>query len=276
MALRFITGILGHGKSLYGARLIGKSLNSGRVVATNVRLQDGWQYMILRHNPFYLAGGRRYKREAVREISTRYFYEPDFTKLLGARIKGFGEGRGVRLFDEAHNRLNSRDFKEHDQNLMLRRLSLGRKRGWEDYIISQHKQNVDKQIRRIAHSEIQVLNLRKLLTIPVIGMEIIPFHWFYIQEYKLEENAMGNEKLGRRIGFSFSHLGWWKNLYDTFEDFEFDDELDDSGIVLPLPAPPLTLEPGAYPLLIEGDPPMVDARSAAAPLQLQSPPKDIA
>jgi hypothetical protein len=276
MALRFITGILGHGKSLYGARLIGRGLNSGRVIASNVRLQDGWQYLVLKHNPFYLAGGRKYRREAVREVSTRYFYEPDFARLLGARVKGSGEGRGIRLFDEAHNRLNSRDFKEHDQNLMLRRLSLGRKRGWEDYIISQHKQNVDKQIRRIAHSEIQVVDLQKLLTVPVIGMEIIPFHFFYVQEFKLEESSMGTEKRGRRIGFSFSHLGWWKDLYDTFEDFEFDDELDDTGIVLPLPAPPLTLEPGAYPILIQGNPPQVEARSSAAPTQLPKNPKDAA
>jgi hypothetical protein len=276
MALRFITGILGHGKSLYGARIIGRGLNSGRVVATNVKLQDGWQYLVLKHNPFYLAGGSRYKREAVREVSTRYFFEPNFAKLLGARIKGYGEGRGIRLFDEAHNRLNSRDFKEHDQNLMLRRLSLGRKRGWEDYIISQHKQNVDKQIRRIAHSEIQVVDFQKLLTIPVIGMQILPFHWFFIQEYKLEESAMGTEKLGRRIGFTFSRLGWWKDLYDTFEDFEFDDELEDSGVVLPLPAPPLTLEPGAYPMLVPGHPAMLDAGQVDAP-QAQIPsPKDVA
>jgi hypothetical protein len=183
---------------------------------------------------YYLAGGRRYRREAVREISTRYWYERDFRTLLGARIKGRGEGRGLRVFDEAHNELNNREWEKDEQKLMLKRLSLSRKRGWEDYIISQHKKNTDVAIRRIAHSEIQVVDFQKLVVIPILGTKLLPFHFFRANEYKLEENAMGGEKLGKRIRMEFYTLNWWKNIYDTFEDYEFEDTLDDFGIVLPL------------------------------------------
>lgn len=260
MAIRYVTGTLGHGKSLYGARAIGKALNSGRVVASNMRLLDGWQEQVLRHNPFYRVGGQKYKREAVREISTRYWYERDFRKLLGARIRGYGEGRGLRLFDEAHLALNNREWDKDDQKLMLKRLSLSRKRGWEDLIISQHKKNTDMAIRRIAFSEIQVVNLQKTILVPVIGAKLLPCRLFYAQEFKLEESNMGGEKLGKRIKWEIYPLGWWRDIYDTNEDYEFADDLDDAGVLLPLPAPPLQLSPseGAHP----GETPQVAAGGA--------------
>jgi hypothetical protein len=266
MAIKLVTGKLGHGKSLYGARAIGRALNTGRAVATNVRLMEGWQRVVLSHNPYYIASGRRSRREYELELSTRYHYEQDFVKLLGARLHGYGESRGVRVFDEAHNNLNVRDWGNEDQKLMLRRMSLSRKRGWDDLVISQNAKNVDVAVRRICDYEIKVVDLQKIIIIPFLGTKLLPAHWFWAMEYPVEESSTpGVQKLGKRHRLEMFHLGWWKTIYDTFEDYEFEDSLDDGGVWLPLASPVLSLAAGegASPSGISAAP---DGRESAAQL----------
>jgi len=234
--IRYVTGALGHGKSLYGARSAAHALMRGKVVASNVRLVDGWEEVIGSHCYGWRRGGARGRADIMASLRRRYAFESEFATLLGARIRGRGEGRGVRIFDETHFGLNNRDFKNENQNLMLKRLSLSRKRGWDDLIIAQHASNTDVAIRRIAHSEMRVVDLQKLSYIPLLKTRLLPFHWFFAQEFPVEESAVpGVQRLGRRIGRETFFLGWWKSIYDTFEDFEFVDSLDDSGILLPRP-----------------------------------------
>jgi hypothetical protein len=206
---------------------------------------EGWERLVLSHNPYYVASGRRSRREYELEVSTRYHYERDFVRLLGARLHGYGESRGVRVFDEAHNNINVRDWGTEDQKLMLKRLSLSRKRGWDDLVISQNAKNVDVAVRRIADYEIKVVDLQKLFLIPFLGTKLLPCHWFWAMEYPVEESAsQGVQKLGKRHRLEMFHLGWWKMIYDTFEDYEFEDDLQDSGVWLPLESPSLRLAAG--------------------------------
>jgi len=245
----YVTGLLGHGKSLYATRRMARALLSGRVVVTNVRLVDGWEHVLLKHDMRYRLASRSHRARMRFEAGTRYYFTDDFRELTGARITGFGERRGLRVFDEAHNRLNNRDWKDEEQKLMLRRLTLSRKRGWETLVVSQHAKNTDVAIRRIADAEIRVIDWQRLVRVPVVNAKLLPFHLFLAQEFPIEETATpGITRLGRSRGRELFRLGWWRNLYDTFEDYELDDERDEQTIWLPLPSPQMrAIEGGGMP-----------------------------
>jgi len=245
--IQYITGVLGHGKSLWGARHSAQTLLSGRALLSNIELgrHEGrvfipgeWQHEVLRHSPYYRFGTKSSRAYMRREIDTRYQYEPDFEKLVAGRLKGYGEGRGRRIFDEAHNNMNNRDWKDMDQNMVLRRLSLSRKRGWDDAIISQHAKNTDVSIRRIADSEIRIVDWQKIIKIPIFHAKLLPFHMFLAQTFPIEESAVpGVMSVGKRTSSEVYFLGWWRAIYDTFADYEFDDELDSRVDVITLPKP---------------------------------------
>jgi len=179
--IQYVTGTLGHGKSLYGARRIAHDLLRGKAVLTNVRLVEGWEHVVLRHSPYYVVATKAGRARMREEIWTRYVHEDDFVTMVGAKLHGHGESRGLRVFDEAHNRLNNRDWKGELQNQTLRRLSLGRKRGWDDVIISQHAKNTDVAIRRIADSEVRMIDWQKVIKVPVLHTRLLPFHMFLAQ-----------------------------------------------------------------------------------------------
>lgn len=230
--IRYVTGSLGAGKSLYAARIIARSLLAGKVVATNIHLVPGWEDIVLSRAWFYKTA-RADKKERYRdEIATRYAYVPEIWNLLGARLRGRGEGRGVMVLDEAHNEINNREWAEKNQTNALRKLTLARKRGWHTYIISQHKDNTDAAARRIATTEIRLLNWRQVAKVPVIGLPIIPFHMFLAQEFLTNQNSyvLGAEK---KVSSEVFFLGWFKDIYDTFEDFDGNLGEDPEALWLP-------------------------------------------
>jgi hypothetical protein len=250
--INYITGILGAGKSLYAVRQGSKALLSGRVFASNVHLIDGWERRLLRHSPYYLFASAPNKRYMEAEIRTRYHFERDFLKLLSLRLSGHGEARGVRVFDESQDGFNNRDWKDDAQKLMLRRFARARKRGWADYIVSQHAKNTDVAVRRIAATEIRVINWRQHMRIPVLGTPLLPVPVFLAMAFPIEETAVpGVSRLGRAQWREMYTLGYWSKLYDTYDDIEFDDALERDSKTgelipqtwLPLPVPVDALPP---------------------------------
>jgi len=237
--IQYVTGTLGHGKSLYAARRIGNALLSGRCVMTNIELLPGWEHTILQRSAYYRFAGKKARQKQRDELWTRYRYEEDFVTMVRAKMFGKGEGRGLRVFDEAHNKLNNRDWKGELQNQTLRRMSLGRKRGWNDLIVSQHAKNTDVAIRRIADSEVRMIDWQKVLKLPVIHAQLLPFHMFLAQTFPIEESAVpGVARLGRRQSSELFFLGWWSRIYDTYADYDFDDDLDGEfidGVWVPIP-----------------------------------------
>jgi hypothetical protein len=187
-------------------------------------------------DPAYRFGKPERRVRMRNEIWTRYYHEEDFAALACAKLKGYGEGRGVRIFDEAHNRINNRDWKDELQRLVLRRLSVARHVGWDDYVITQHAKNVDVAIRRLADVEIRVIDWQRLMRIPIFNAKLLPFHFFLAQHFPVEETSVpGVSKLGRSQAREIFFLGWWRNLYDTHAEIRFNDDLDDDGRGLVLP-----------------------------------------
>jgi len=235
--IHYVTGTLGAGKSMYAARVAGRALLSGRVVATNMRFVDGWEELVMKRTGFYkfvMVDRERKRRFWREEIATRYAYVPEIWTLLGARVKGKGEGRGVMILDEAHNELNNRQWQAENQQEALRKLTLARKRGWTVYIISQHKDNTDASARRIATTEIKLTNWRQVVKVPIIGTPLLPFHWFLAQTFMVNQNA-SVVSASRKVSSEVFFRGWYSALYDTFEDFDGGLGPDPDALWLPRP-----------------------------------------
>jgi hypothetical protein len=149
---------------------------------------------------------------------TRYAWIPDIEQLVSSTIRGKGESRGVRIIDEAHNEINNRTWLAENQKLVLRRMALARKRGWDDYILAQHRDNTDAALRRISGVEIKLINWRQLVIMPIFQTQLLPFNLFLAMAFPLsgQKHARKTRVLWREL----YRLGWQKNIYDTFEDFD--------------------------------------------------------
>jgi len=230
----YVTGPLGHGKSFYACKKIAEALLRGRVVATNIRLVEGWPHRILSH-AWYYKTSKEAKRQLYRdELRRRYHHTDDIEELLNLRLYGKGENRGFRVIDEAHNELNNRDWLENHQKTSLRKLTLSRKRGWETYFIAQNKDNTDAALRRVAAVEIRLINWRQFLHWPYFRTPMLPFNLFLAQAFPL--NVSGNVMSAQKVLYrEMFRLTWEKNLYDTMQDYDIpDDEDSASEIWLPL------------------------------------------
>lgn len=253
--ISYVTGILGAGKSMYGMRVGTKALLSGRVFASNMALGhfergtfipfEGWERPLLKHSPYYRFASKAEKRYQEAEIRTRYLFERDFTKLLNLRLHGYGEARGVRVFDESQDSFNNRDWKDEYQKLLLRRFARARKRGWVDYIISQHAKNTDVAVRRISGQEIRVVNWRQHLRVPIVGTPLLPVPLFLAMGFPIEETSNPYvNRLGKARWREVYTMSYYRKLYDTYDDIEFEDELEDPNTTwLPFPVPQHYLPP---------------------------------
>jgi len=228
----YVTGPLGSGKSTYGARKMGRGFLEGRVVATNVQLPDDWARIVARKIPHYRFLRTEGRAKMIAELESRYLYEPDVFKLVRTRIKGKGEGRGIMVVDEAHNRLNNRNWKDADQIQFLSEITHARKRGWTLYLIAQHADNTDISARRVASAEIKLVNWRQLTRVPILGTPMIPFPLFLAMAYPLNVDASvrsSRKPLWRELFL----LGWTRHLFDTFQEFLDDGVLPPGVAILP-------------------------------------------
>jgi hypothetical protein len=237
----YVTGTPGMGKSVFGAKRVCEALLKGKVVVTNMALVEGWERTVLKHAPYYRFASAENKRHYEKEIRSRYAYVPDIEVLIGARIYGKGESRGIRLIDEAHNEVNNREFMATEQKKILRKITLERKRGWDDYIIAQNKDNTDAALRRVSAIEIRCINWRKLLVLPFFHIQVLPFHFFLAiarhmnvdRAAKQGDRTGGDARAWSRVYF----LGWEANVFNTFEDFDTPDEIEAPEETLWLPCP---------------------------------------
>lgn len=236
--ISYVTGVLGAGKSMYGVRTGVRALLSGRVFASNIALGhrdrsgqfvpfEGWERILLRHSPYYLFASKAEKRYQEAEIRTRYYFERDFGRLLALRLHGYGEARGIRVFDESQDSFNNRQWKDENQQLMLRRFARARKRGWADYIISQHAKNTDIAVRRISGQEIRVVNWRQHMRVPIVGTPLLPVPLFLAMGFPIEETSNPYvNRLGKPRFREVYTMSYYRKVYDTYDDIEFDDDFE--------------------------------------------------
>lgn len=134
MAVYFITGKLGTGKSLASIRVIKDALKKGVPVATNIDLD-------LKH-----LMGRNNKSSRVMRVPDK----PTINDLLaiGNANETYNEDRnGVLVLDELGTWLNSRNWADKSRKPVLDWFLHARKLGWDLYMLVQNISIIDAQCR---------------------------------------------------------------------------------------------------------------------------------
>jgi adenosyl cobinamide kinase/adenosyl cobinamide phosphate guanylyltransferase len=226
-----VTGAPGSGKSFYTVRAIADALDSGKVVATNATLLPDWETRLARRNPIRrLIRGR--VDQKVLTYQDRLHYTNDLAELMSIKLAGRGEGRGIAVLDEAHEWLNNRAWKDDDRASINAWFAEHRKRGWDVYLITQHIDSIDKQVRDRVEYHVHLRNMRNLR---LAGIRVIPFALFLaIHEWKAGPRSKTH--ISKREVFP---LDGRRRLYDSFALVHDDyDAGDDSSIWLPRSASP--------------------------------------
>lgn len=226
--LNYVTGPMGSGKSLYGVRRITDSLISGKYVVTNIELREDALEKIARHftRPF---GGEHTRSSLVARFANQYIFTTDLGEAKMYRLPGKGEGRGTIVWDESHNDLNNRDWREADNRAeILKWATQLRKLGFQGYLLSQHGDNTDVALRRIVNFSIRLQNQREQTR--VMGVRITPWPLFLAAWYPAHVPLRTNRGGGMEpVRVERYFLGWHRHLYDTFGIFHDLDSVDSNG-----------------------------------------------
>jgi len=126
--LNYVTGPMGAGKSLYGVRRIVAHLIAGHYAVTNVEFLPGWSARVAWHVARFRSKGKR-TRIAAR-LESFYIYEAELEKAIRYRLPGRGEARGVFVWDETHNDLNNRSWRDEGRAPILEWATQLRKLGY--------------------------------------------------------------------------------------------------------------------------------------------------
>jgi hypothetical protein len=227
-----VTGPPGAGKTYYTVRLIAQSVIAGKFVTTNVLLSEDWPERIARTtNLRFRPKARRAKCELWRR---RVMYVEDLDDLARIRLATKGhekqlEGRGVAIFDEAGEALDSRDWnadkeRRKRQNRFARQ---HRKLGWDTYFVCQEAEQLDNRVRGMAEFEVQLRNLKKFR---VCGVRLFPFNLFVcIWRW----HAGRSRDIARRQWFLLNRR--IAGLYDTFQLVQ---DVSIEALQLPSAGPP--------------------------------------
>jgi hypothetical protein len=206
-----------------------------------------------------------------------YVFETDLSEAMRYRVPGRGESRALFLWDEAHNDLNNRTYRDRDQQLLEWATQL-RKLGFEGVLLSQSHENTDAQLRRICNWLVRLQNQKE--SVRLLGIRASPWPLFIAWWY-MSNVPQGSKQTPLRTERYF--LGWHRHLYDTLELFHGLALLDETTArVVNLPQggrPPTTpaLSPGASQGDAGGGAPVLDrptepSDSLAVSPQTERPP----
>jgi hypothetical protein len=229
--LNYVTGPMGSGKSLYAVRVITDALTTGRYVVSNVELLPGWDELLARHVGRF--SSRQTRARLAERARSLYVFETDLAEARRYRVPGVGEGRAVFVWDEGHNDLNNRDWKDDGRKELLKWATQLRKLGFNGYLLSQHADNTDAALRRVANYHIRLQNQREQTRL--LGMRITPWPLFLAYWYPAHIGLSGTKIPPQRVQRYF--LDWRRNLYDTHGLYHgLDDHLADHERPIHLPA----------------------------------------
>lgn len=231
--LNFVSGPMGSGKSLYATRRIVEAVSSGRYVVTNVQLNEGWQHRVAFHVSPWSTKHRR--AEFAAKFDSLYVYETELAEARRYRLpRGTGEGRGLFVWDEGHNDLNNRKWKDDGRAELLEWATQLRKLGFVGYLLTQHADNTDAALRRIANFHIRLQNQREQTRL--MGMRVSPWPLFLAYWYPANIGLAGARIPPTKVERYF--LSWHRHLYDTMGLFHGLAQLDiDEGDYIQLPIP---------------------------------------
>jgi hypothetical protein len=225
-----VTGTPGSGKSYICVRKITDNVLGGKMVVTNVPLRDGWELVLALRNPIVRLLWWLHVRRPARRRAERFTDRVAVVKTLdelmdvqlgcqscGAPADGrcghhIKEGRGIAVVDEAHEWLNARMWDE-DKELRARYVnwfSTHRHNGWDVYLVSQHLDSLDKQVRDRVEYHVTLRNLRnaKFIGIPVVPFNVFLAIWVWAQT----SGGSRGRHVNKREFFKICSLA---NLYST-------------------------------------------------------------
>ncbi len=235
-----VTGTPGAGKTFYAIRKIGEALAGGRMVATNVTMQDGWERRLARRALVRrVTGGVEAHTERLQDLS---FYTDSLDELMRVELAGEGEARGIAVVDEAHEWLNARtwdtgsgagrrDYESSDRARFIRFFAEHRHHGWDIFLLTQHLDSIDKQVRDRVEYHIVLRNLRRA---KFMGLPVAPFNLF-LAIWIWQGGPSGKRHVAKRELFLLDDR---RKLYDTHGRARRLDGFSPDAIVLPRSAHP--------------------------------------
>ncbi len=214
--IHHVSGKLGSGKTMFCVQQIVDWILAGKMVVTNVRLVDGWDYILTKHKMGGMGSFIHYmKSDFVRQVdfqialATRYVqkyqYCSDITEAAEYAMKlgSSAEASRIFIFDEAQIFINSRMWKSTSQRI-VEFFTQSRKLGFEVYLVSQDRDSVDRQIRVLADFH---YNLKNMANIKPLGIRIFPRMGLLIKRHPDSQTLQG-------VNF-ISYSDWITKMYDT-------------------------------------------------------------
>jgi hypothetical protein len=135
MAVYFVTGKLGSGKTLITVGKIRDALQEGKKVATNLNIR--LEHLV----------GRNAKKCVLYRLPDKPIAEDMFQ--LGSGNDSYDEEKnGIIVLDECGTWFNARDWQDKSRKSLIDWLLHARKLGWDIYFIIQDVSMIDKQARK--------------------------------------------------------------------------------------------------------------------------------
>jgi len=215
-----VHGKPGGGKTWTCVKIITDDLLNGRVVVTNVKLRDGWS------DELASAGWRRFTsrhRRARRAAKLRrlYLFVQNMDELLRVfherpdryprSSENLCEGWWTVVLDEAHKWLNNREWKDERRQVYGSWFAEHRKLGCDVFLLSQHIDAIDKQVRDRVEYVVTLKNLKRL---QVMGVSLIPWNLFLAVWVWADGSTPTKRAIAKRRLYG---LDWRRALYDTFQ-----------------------------------------------------------
>jgi hypothetical protein len=260
--LNYVVGPMGSGKSMFGVGRIVSSLYAGKYVVTNVRLLEGWAEELVKKwwPKDYRSPERRL--ELARRLEGHYVYERSLRTAMRYRVPcalcggdvrrcghvgPFQEARAVFVWDESHNDLNNRDYQGYGdtreareaekerRRLVVRWATQLRKLGFSGYLLSQHHENTDAQLRRVCNHIIRLQNQRNAEGGALAKLLPRRLTVFLVYWYPAHLATGVSEHMVKPVRQEWYVLPWYRVLYDSWETFHGIDEGDGEDAPIQLP-----------------------------------------
>jgi hypothetical protein len=165
-----IAGKRGSGKTLGALSMMRKYLAAGRTVATNLNLFVEHLVPAYVQTRFYRVSDHPTSEDFDQlPLGNPFLYRSESGEVL--MRDGFTEKKnGLLVLDEVSTFLNSRDWQGGDRNKVLAWLVQSRKFGWDLLLITQHANQIDKQVRE-ALIEVQgTVRRMDRIQVPLLSM----------------------------------------------------------------------------------------------------------
>ena len=208
MAVYFVTGRLGAGKSLAAVGRIRDYLRQGRRVATN---------MDLFLTP--LLGRKFGKADDRRSLVTRIPDKPrpvDFDALgIGSPHKG-EKTYGLLVLDECGSWLNSRTWQDKERSAFIEWIIHARKKRWDVILLVQNISMVDSQIRDAICEHLVICRRGDRFKLPFIGF-IFKWMGFKVNPPKIH---IGTVYYGDTQDPFWKVDRWWYRGHDLYGGYD--------------------------------------------------------